>query len=99
MTDKKVKKNQVAPSKDDRVSSSKSLLRNPKRSIRVQDVEERTFKPSDGDPGTILAEYRAELLEGADLNLKFGTATKIKRSILLHHTRNTILLSPHFGNA
>ena len=76
MTDKKVKKNQVSPSKDDRASSSKSLLRKPKRSIRVQDAEERTFNPSDGDPGTVLAEYRAELLEGADLNLKFGTATK-----------------------
>jgi len=70
MGHKKVKNNQISPADEDRKSSRKSLIRKPKRSIRVEDTEERNFDLSDGAPGAILLDYRVELLEGADLNLK-----------------------------
>ena len=86
---KKVKSDKISPVEKDQESSGKSLLRKPKRSIRVEDTEERTFDPSDGTPGAVLLDYRAELLEGADLNLKGGT---IIFSLALKTARNCLAL-------
>ena len=92
MGNNKGRKNKISPAKEDRQSSGKSLLRKPKRSIRGEDTEERNFDPNDGAPGAVLLDYRAELLEGADLNLKDGTIILRFYSLALKTARNCLAL-------
>jgi hypothetical protein len=92
MGNNKGRKNKISPAEEDRQSSGKSLLRKPKRSIRGEDTEERNFDPNDGAPGAVLLDYRAELLEGADLNLKDGTIILRFYSLALKTARNCLAL-------